>query len=184
VDGADKADFLAVTLDARGLARVQGWMLAGDEAEVAPGHRQPSTASTSAFTSKKSTVSRPWPSLPAGGCRKRHRRASALLQVFQLTDEAQAAFEQAHAVLLTVQVVLQRLDQARPQRGAHGGHVVGDRVGQQQRLNAWIEQFELLRVDEAVGDRFLVTTGNQQATQVRQLAAGSGLACGARRACG
>jgi hypothetical protein len=38
-----------------------------------------------------------------------------LLQAFQLTDKAQAAFEQTHTVLLTVQVVLQRLDQARPQ---------------------------------------------------------------------
>jgi hypothetical protein len=99
-----------------------------------------------------------------------------LLQAFQLTDKAQAAFKQTHAVLLTVQVVLQRLDQARPQGRTHGSHVVGNRVGQQQRLNARIEQFELLGIDEAVGDRFLITTGNQQATQLRQIARASALA--------
>jgi hypothetical protein len=37
VDGAEVADFLAVALDAGGLAWVQGWVLAGDEAEVAQG---------------------------------------------------------------------------------------------------------------------------------------------------
>jgi hypothetical protein len=80
--------------------------------------------------------------------------------------------------------VLHRLDQAQPQRGAHGGHVVGDRVGQHQRLDAWGEQLEQLRVDEAVGDGFLVAAGDQQAAQVRQLAAGLWLPWGARRACG
>ncbi|MNT65683.1 hypothetical protein D3C72_2036840 [compost metagenome] len=37
-----------------------------------------------------------------------------LLQPFQLTNETQATFKQAHTRLLTIEVVLQRLDQARP----------------------------------------------------------------------
>ena len=44
-----------------------------------------------------------------------------------------------HARLLAIEVVLQRLDQTRPQRGTHGGHVGGDRVGQLQRRHARIE---------------------------------------------
>ncbi|CRM92056.1 hypothetical protein [Pseudomonas sp. 22 E 5] len=105
-----------------------------------------------------------------------------LLQAVQLTDETQAAFEHAYTILLTVQVMGQRLHQARPQRRTHGGHVVGDRVGQQQWLDAWAEQFELLRIDEAVGHRFLVTTSHQQATQLRQMRTrlGLGLRCQAR----
>ncbi|CAI8840095.1 hypothetical protein EMIT043CA1_230055 [Pseudomonas brassicacearum] len=94
-----------------------------------------------------------------------------LFQAFQLTDKTQAAFEQPHAILLAVQVVLERLDQAWPQGRAHGSHVVGNRIGQQQRLDTRIEQLELAWIDEAVGDRFLIPTGHQQAAQFRQVAA-------------
>ena len=78
--------------------------------------------------------------------------------------------------------MLQRLDQTWPQRRAHGGHIVGDRIGQQQRLDTWIEQFELTRIDEAVSDRFLITTSNQQTTQLRQITTrfGLGLGCQTR----
>src|SRR3546814_860231 len=93
-----------------------------------------------------------------------------LLQAFQLTNETQAAFEQTYAVLLAVQVVLERLDQAWPQGRAHGGHVVGNRVGQQQRLDTRSEQLELAWIDEAVGDGFLIPTSHQQTAELRQVA--------------
>ncbi len=76
--------------------------------------------------------------------------------------------------------MLQRLDQTRPQRGTHGRHVIGDRVSQQQRLGARREQLEPFRVDEAVGDRFLIAAGNQQAAQLRQIALGFGLGLGSQ----
>ncbi len=91
-----------------------------------------------------------------------------------MTNKTQTAFEQAHARLLTVQVVLYRFHQAGPQRGAHGGHVRGNRVSQHQRFNAWGEQGEQLRVNEAVGDRFLIAARHQQAAQGWQLGAGFG----------
>ncbi len=94
-----------------------------------------------------------------------------LLERWQLTDKAQPCFEQAHTRLLAIEVVLQRLHQSRPKRGAHCRHICGNRVGQFQWFHARAEQLKELGVDEAVSDRFLITTSHQQTTQQRQLCA-------------
>ncbi len=179
MDGAEVADQLAVTLDGGGLAWVQGWVLAGAEGEVAQGAGVAQQGfHVGLHVEEVDAVAAVGPAFwqaAAGDNAGDHR---LLLQVAELADEAQAAFEQAHAVLLAVQVVLQCLDQARPQGRAHGGHVAGDGVGQQQRLYARAEQFEQFRINEAVGDGFLVAAGNQQAAQGRQVTAGFRLALG------
>jgi len=171
VNRADKADFTPFTLDARGLTRVQRRVLARGESERIQRtgktqyrfHVSLDVEEVDGITTLRPTFRQTAAADDTG----QHR---LLLQAFQLTDEAQTALEQTDAILLTVEVVLQRLDQTRPQRRTHGGHVIGNRVRQQQRLDTWIEQLELLWIDEAISDRFLITTGYQQTTQLRQIA--------------
>ena len=166
---AQVADQPPVPLDARGLPRVQRRVLTGHEAEVAEGagtgqHRLDIGLGVEEVHAVTAVGPAFRQALAADGAGEH----GFLLQAFQLTDEAQAAFEQADPRLLAVEVVLQRLDQARPEAGTHRRHVGGDRVGQGQRLGARIEQFEQGRIDEAEGDRFLVAAGDQQAPQQRQ----------------
>ncbi|MNF69555.1 hypothetical protein D3C84_514420 [compost metagenome] len=172
VNGADETDFTPFALNARGLTRVQRRVFARSEGEriQCTGEAQHrfhvslDVEEINRVATLRPTFRQPATANHAG----QHR---LLLQAFELTDEAQTAFEQTHAILLTVEVVLQRFDQTWPQRRAHCRHVIGDRIGQQQRLDARVEQFELTRIDEAVSDRFLITTRHQQTAQLRQIAA-------------
>ena len=70
--------------------------------------------------------------------------------------KAQAALKDAHAVLLAVLVIHHGVQQAGPQGEAHRRHLAGDRARQDQRLFARVQQLLNFRVDEAVGDHFLV----------------------------
>ncbi|MNJ39924.1 hypothetical protein D3C77_348060 [compost metagenome] len=176
MDRTQVADFATVTLDAGGLAWMQCRVLARYETELGQRTREAQQCfDVSLHIEEVDGVATVGPAFRQATATHHTSQHWLLLQVAQLADKAQAAFEQTHAVLLTVEVVLQRLDQARPQGGTHGRHVAGDRVGQQQRLDARAEQFEQFRVDEAVGDGFLIAAGNQQAAQGRQLATGFGL---------
>ncbi|MNF86185.1 hypothetical protein D3C84_686130 [compost metagenome] len=172
VKRADKTDFATIALDARGLTRVQRRVLARSKRErIQRTGKAQHRFHVSLDVEEIDDIAPLCPTFRQTTATYHAGKHRFLLQAFQLTNEAQAAFEQAHAILLTVQVVLQCLDQTWPQGRTHRRHVIGDRVGQQQRFNTRIEQFELFRVDEAVRDRFLVTTGHQQATQLRQIAA-------------
>ncbi|MNV09558.1 hypothetical protein D3C71_1000550 [compost metagenome] len=176
VDSANEANQTTFTFDARGLTRVQRRVFARDESE-----RIQSTGEAqyrfhvSLDVEEVDGVATLRPAFRQAATANHTGQHRLLLQAFELTNETQTAFEQTYAILLTVQVVLKRLDQTRPQRRTHGRHVVGNRVGQQQRLNTRIKQLELFRIDEAVGDRFLITTGDQQAAQFRQVATGFSL---------
>ncbi|MDT4829886.1 hypothetical protein FQZ97_633200 [compost metagenome] len=170
VQGTEVADQAPFPFDASGLARVQGGVFAGHEAEgvqVAGGAEDGFDVGLGVV--EVHAVTAVGPAFRQARTAEHAGEHGLLLQAFELANEAQATFEQAHAGLLAVEVVLQRADQARPQRRTHGGHVGGDGVGQHQRLHARVEQFEQLGIDEAVGDGFMVTTGDQQATQGRQL---------------
>ncbi|MCY1423977.1 hypothetical protein D9M71_397060 [compost metagenome] len=172
MDSSDVADFATITLDARGLPRVQRRVLARHESKcVQRAGKAQHRFHIGLDVEEIDDIATLRPAFRQTAAADHTGQHRLLLQAFQLADEAQAAFEQANAILLAVQVVLQRLDQARPQGRTHGGHVIGNRVGQQQRLDARTEQLELLRIDEAVGDRFLVASGHQQTTQFRQVAA-------------
>ena len=176
MDGADETDQTTFTFDARGLTRVQRRVFARHESErIQRTGKAQHRFHVSLDVEEVDDIATLCPAFRQTAAADDTGQHRLLLQAFQLTDETQAAFEQADAILLTVQVVLKRLDQAWPQGRAHGRHVVRDRVGQQQRLDTRIEQLELFRIDEAVGDRFLVTTGDQQATQFRQVATGFSL---------
>ncbi|MNQ59612.1 hypothetical protein D3C85_738660 [compost metagenome] len=173
VDRANEADQTTVTFDARGLTRVQRWVLAWHESERIQGTGKTQHRFHVCLDVKEvDGIATLRPAFRQATTANNTRQHRLLLQTFKLANETQAAFEQTHAILLTVQVVLKRLDQTRPQRRTHGSHVIGDRVGQQQRLNTRIKQFELFRIDEAVGNCFLIPTGNQQAAQFRQVATG------------
>ena len=76
--------------------------------------------------------------------------------------KAQAALKDAHPALLTVLVVDYGAQQAGPQRQAHRRHFAGDRAWQDQRLFPGVDQLLDFRVDEAVGDHFLIAFVVQQ----------------------
>ncbi len=71
--------------------------------------------------------------------------------------KAQTGFENAHAALLTVLVVDDGSQQAGQQRQAHRGHLAGYWAWQDQCFLARVDQLLHFRVNEAVGDHFLVT---------------------------
>ena len=79
----------------------------------------------------------------------------------RLRQEAQAALEDPHPLLLTRQVLAGRPEQAGPEPGAHDRKLGGDGVGQRQgRLPRGHQGLEL-GADEAVGDDLLVAAGHQ-----------------------
>ncbi len=131
VDCADEADFTPFPLDARGLTRVQRRMFTRSESEriQSTGEAQ-HCFNISLDVEEVDSIATLRPAFRQTAAADNTGQHRLLLQAFKLADKAQATFEQAHAVLLTVQVVLQRLDQTGPQRRTHGGHIVGDRIGQ------------------------------------------------------
>src|SRR5690606_30804875 len=183
VQSTDETDQAPFPLDASGLPRMQGRMLAWHETErIGSAGIAQQSFDIGLEVVEIDILAAVGPALRQAATGDDTSQHGLLLQAFQLADKAQPALEQSHARLLTIEVVLQRLDQARPQRRAHGGHVGGDRVGQLQRLNARCKQLEQLVIDEAVGDRLLVATSYQQATQSRQFGTSFGL--GLRRQAG
>src|SRR5690606_37559213 len=179
MQSTDEANQAAFPLDASGLPRMQGWMVAWDEAErIGSAGRTQQRLDIGFQIVEVDTLTAVGPTFRQATASDHTGEHRLLLEFVQLADKSQTAFEQANARLLTVEVVLQRLDQTRPQRRTHGGHVSGDRISQLQRLDTGIEQIEQLGSDEAVSDRFLIATGNQQATQRGQL--GTGLSLGLR----
>ena len=78
-----------------------------------------------------------------------------------IRHKAQAAFEQAQARLLAVLVVHYRRQQAGPQRQAHRRHFDRNRARQDQRFFIRMQQRLHFRIDEAIGDRFLITVIDQ-----------------------
>ncbi|CRM95441.1 hypothetical protein [Pseudomonas sp. 22 E 5] len=176
MDGTDEAHQTAFTLDARSLARVQRWMAARQEGEcIQRTGKTQHRFHVSLDVEEVHGIAALRPAFRQTATADHASQHRFLFQAVQLSYETQATFEHAHPILLTVQVMGKCFNQAWPQRRTHGCHVVGDRVGQQQWLDAWVEQLELLRIDEAVGHCFLITTGNQQATQLRQVRTRLGL---------
>ena len=76
--------------------------------------------------------------------------------------KAQTTLKDAYPALLTVLVVDHGPQQASPQRQAHRRHFAGDRAWQDQRLFTGVDQLLDFRVDEAVGDHFLIAFVIQQ----------------------
>ena len=108
VDGTDIADFATVTLDTCSLARMQGRMLARHKGEGVQGtgkteHRFYISLDVEEIDNI-TTLSPTFRQTAAANHTRQHR---LLLETFKLADKAQAAFKQANAILLTVQVVLQ-----------------------------------------------------------------------------
>ncbi|MOA00057.1 hypothetical protein D3C78_1194010 [compost metagenome] len=176
VQRTEVANQHAITLDPSSLPRVQGRMLARHETEGlwCAGITQ-QRFHIGFRVEEVDAVATIGPAFRLAAAAEDASEHGLLLETFELADKTQATLEQTYARLLAVQVVLQRLDQARPQRRTHRSHVRGNRIGQQQRLDARVEQFEQPGIDEAVGDRFLVTTCHQQATKTRQFGLGLGL---------
>ncbi|RMO19822.1 hypothetical protein ALQ47_05273 [Pseudomonas cichorii] len=171
MNGTQETDFTTIALDASSLTGMQSRVLTCREGELTQRASKTKHRFHVRFHVEEiDGITALCPAFRQAASANHTGKHRLLLETLKLADETQSAFEHANAILLTVEVMLQRPDQTRPQRGAHGCHVVGDRIGQQQRLNARIEEFEQLRINEAIGDRFLIATGNQQTTQLRQIA--------------
>ena len=70
--------------------------------------------------------------------------------------ETQTGFKNTHAVLLTILVVHSGRQQASQQRQAHRGHFAGDWAWQNQRFFTRVNPLLYFRVNEAIGDHFLI----------------------------
>ena len=83
------------------------------------------------------------------------------MQGFTLLLKSETAFKEAHTGLLTVDIVEGRAQQPHPKAGTHYRHILGDGIFQHQgrliRINALLPD----RIDETVGNGFLITPIHQ-----------------------
>ena len=115
MQGTDEADQAPFPLDASSLTRMQSRMLAWHEAEDigCTGIAQ-QRFDIGLQVIEVDVIATVGPALREAAASDHTSEHGFLLQAVQLTHEAQTTLEQTHARLLTVEVVLQRLDQARP----------------------------------------------------------------------